>query len=154
MHFPVLPPWIGVSIFLAVCAAAIWRGKWEERSVGAAFLAGWLATLLLRDRSWAGTQWGAFGVDLAFLLLVVGVALRSRRYWPMVAAGFQLLAVATHAARILDHHLGMWAYITAGVIWTWLVMATLAVGTYNRWRERRQPAANGLAITAPGATRR
>jgi hypothetical protein len=150
---PVLPPWIGITLFVAVCAAAMWKGRWEERLTGAAFLTGWVLTLLLRDRSWAGTQWGAFAVDAAFLLLVVGVALRSRRYWPMVAAGFQLLAVVTHAARILDRHLGMWAYITAGVIWTWLVMAALAVGAYNRWRER-QMAASGEAKAEPGATRR
>lgn len=142
-----------MSVFLAVCGAALWKGRWEERLTGAAFLAGWVVTLLLRDRSWSGTQWGGFAVDVVFLLIVTGVALKSRRYWPMAAAGFQLLGVVTHAARLIDPHVGAWAYITAGVIWTWLIMGALAVGTYNRWRERRQPA-SGLAVTAPGATRR
>ena len=54
-----------------------------------------------------------------------------------------------------DALIDAWAYITAGVIWSYSVLTALLVGTINRWRERRQPAANAAPATDdPGATRR
>jgi len=120
---------------------------------GVAFLLGWGVTLLLRDRTWVGTQWGTLAVDIAFLLVVGWIALQSRFYWPIWATGFQLLGVVTHVARMLDRTVGAWAYVTAGIIWTQLVLIALGVGVFNRWRERRQPAASGAPAPAPGATR-
>lgn len=138
MHFAILQPWLGLAIFGAVCAFALWKGGAEERIAAASLLLGDVITLSFRDRSWEGTQWVGFGVDVAFLLVIGLIALRSKRYWPMAAAGFQLLGVVTHAARMIDSHVRPWAYITAGVIWSYAVLIALAVGAYNRWRERRQ----------------
>jgi len=154
LHVSILQPWLGLMVFAAVCTFALWKGGLEERITAASLLLGDVVTLALRDRSWQGTQWIGFGVDVAFLLIITTIALRSPRYWPLAAAGFQLLGVVTHAARMIDPHVQAWAYITAGVIWTYAVVIALAVGAYNRWRERRQPAASGLVVTAPGATRR
>jgi hypothetical protein len=153
-HAPILAPWIPLAFFLGVCGAALWKGGRDERIVSAAFLADVIASLaLLQYRT--GTQWGVFAVDGLFFILLVAVALKSRRYWPIAAAGFQLLAILTHAASTFDPHLGGWAYITAGIIWTDLVTLSLAVGTYNRWRERRQLAAMAAdgSVAEPGATR-
>jgi len=66
--------------------------------------------------------------DIGLFFVFILVALKSDRYWPMWAAGFQLLAIVTHTAEILDSTVGAWAYITAGVIWTYLGAAALAVG--------------------------
>jgi hypothetical protein len=150
-----LPVWPGIAFGWAVALAAFWKGGWSERTAAGAFILAWLATPLLRDRSWIGTQWGGFAIDIVFLAVLVGVALRSRRYWPLFAAAFQLLAVLTHLARIIDPHVHVWAYITAGVIWTYLTLFAIALGAYNRWRERSQPAAKAAPVMAePGATRR
>jgi hypothetical protein len=153
LHAPVLAPFILIGFFMVVCLAALWKGGRDERIVAIAFLVNTATSYALLDRHWRGTQWGEFAVDLLFLLVLVIVALRSRRYWPLAAAGFQLLAIVTHAASTFDKHLGGWAYITAGIIWTQMVTVSLAVGTYNRWRERRQLAANAAAMAEPGATR-
>ena len=131
-----------MTVALTVCVAAVLLGGREEKLAALAFLISWAATLLLRDRSWVGMQWGGLFADLGLFLAFFGIALRSSRYWPIWAAGFQLLAVVTHGARLIDPNLGAWAYITAGVIWTWLVMAAMAVGVYECWRERRDPAAS------------
>lgn len=37
----------------------------------------------------------------------------------------------THVAKMVDPGLAQRAYITAGVIWTYLLEAALAVGTWN-----------------------
>ena len=131
---------------------ALWKGGWAERVVAVGFLASWVNTALTKDRAWSGLQWGPFTGDTLLLVLIVIVALRSRRFWPMFAAGFQLLAVTTHAAMAVDTGVGAWAYITAGVIWTYLLLFSLAFGTWGAWRERQL--AKAAAPTGPGATLR
>jgi bacteriorhodopsin len=123
--------------------------------VAAGFVLGWIATPLLRNPRWEAPQWAGLVIDALFLILLVTVALRSQRYWPLFAAAFQLLAVLTHFARMIDPGVRAWAYYTAGIIWTYVTLAALAVGAYNRWRERSQPAAKAAPVMAePGATRR
>jgi hypothetical protein len=140
-----LPPWFGLALTVLVCGAAFWKGGREEQIAAGGLLLGWIATLVLRDPRWDGAQVGAFVVDGAFLALLTALALRSDRYWPIATAGFQLLAVTTHAARVLDKHLSGWAYATAEVIWTQLVLVALAVGVWGTWRARgRAVAAQGL----------
>lgn len=129
-----LPPWLGLVVLFAVSAAAFLKGGSEERLIAACLLMNVTATVVLRDPSWPHLQWAAFGVDLAQLGVLVGIALRSAKYWPLAAAGFHLLTVLTHIAKMIDPQLHQWAYITAIVIWTYLLIAALAVGTWNTWR--------------------
>ncbi|MBW8882014.1 MAG: hypothetical protein JF615_11545, partial [Asticcacaulis sp.] len=82
---------------------------------------------------------GAFLADGALFVVFFAMAMRTTRFWPLAAAGFQLLAVMTHVAKLIDPALQQWAYITAGVIWTYLVLVTIGIGTMNTWRARRQP---------------
>jgi hypothetical protein len=131
-----IPPWIGIAIGWAVCGSALWKGGWSERLVAAGFLANWIAVAVLKDHRFGGPQWAAFAIDTAYLGLIVFVAMKSGRYWPLFAAAFQLLAVVTHAASTIDRQLGGWAYITASVIWTYLLLGTLAIGTWNCARQQ------------------
>ena len=103
-----------------------------------------------RPASWAAAS------SICRVLLVPGLslALRSHRYWPIWAAGFQLLAILTYWAHSLDRTLGGWVYLTAGILWGYLLVGALAYGTWNVWRERAYPAIAEDAITDPGATRR
>jgi hypothetical protein len=106
-----------------------------------------LATVVLRDYSWPQLQLAGFVVDVLLLLLLLWIALRSPKYWPLAAAGFQLLAVLTHVAKMIDPGLQQWAYITAIVIWTYLLMITLGVGVWNCWRDKN----GGRPLSATGS---
>jgi len=106
--------------------------------VALGFLLSWLADAVLKDQRFQGPQWANFASDSAFFVVILVVALRSRSYWPLFAASFQLLEVVTHAASAVDRHLSAWAYITANVIWTYLVLGSIAVGTLGDWRVRRR----------------
>lgn len=152
-HYPALPTWVGIAIGWSVAGFALWKGGWSERSVAIGFLAAWLISPLVRLGGWNGPAWTGLTVDGGLLALLLFVALRTRRYWPLFAAAFELLSVLTHIARLVDPGVRAWAYATADAIWTYLLLAVLAVGTLNRWRARRQ-VATAAVTAAPGATRR
>jgi hypothetical protein len=140
-----LPPWLGITLTLLVCGFAIWRGGWEERTAGTAALLSTAITVLLRDNSWPNLQLAAFIADGLLFVVFLILALRTEKYWPLAAAGFQLLAVLTHMAKLVDTQLQQWAYITAQVIWTYLILIAIVTGTVNSVRRRRYPAANAAA---------
>lgn len=135
-----IPPWLGSAILLGVCGLAFLKGGVEERVTAVTlFIATW-GTILLRDRSWPQVQATAFALDVAVLAVLLVIALRTAKYWPLAAAGFQLLGVVTHIGKLIDPHVNQWAYITAGVIWTYLLIIALSVGAWNTWRARVRPA--------------
>jgi hypothetical protein len=128
-----LPIWVWPTVLLGVCGLAAWRGEDEERLAAGGELASWAVTLLVfRSRS-EGTQWSVLAIDTVLLGLFVWIALRSRRYWPLFAAGFQLLAVLTHVGRTLDTSVSGWAYLTAVLIWNYLTLFTIG---YAAWTAR------------------
>lgn len=148
-----LPVWLGPVVLLLVCGAAFLKGGREERLTAAALLANVGATNLLRDQSWPHLQRAEFAADVILLVLFGAIALRTRKFWPLAAAGFQLLSVVTHLAKMIDPALQQWAYITAIVIWTYLILIALAVGVWNHWRGERHLAGAAIAA-APADTRR
>lgn len=138
---------------MGVCGLAVARGRDEERLAAAGYLANWALTLVLFRKGTSDLQDGIMLVDLALLLLYVWLALRSQRHWPMFAAGFQLLAIITHLGRILDPRISGWAYITAEIIWSYLVLFAIAYGAWTApaaYAESADPPTSD----EPGDTRR
>lgn len=148
-----LPPWLGLVVLLFVCGGAFWKGGSEERYVAAGILLSLAVTVLTRDNHWEHVESAVFVADTSLFIALVVISLKTAKYWPLAAAGFQLLAIMTHVAKVMDAGLQQWAYITAGVIWTYLLLVALGVGTWNAWRAgRAQPAT--IADGRPAATRR
>lgn len=127
---------------MAVCGIAAWRGGNEERLAAGGLLAGWALSMVAYRSHGLETEWGIMLIDLALLGLLVWIALRSPRHWPMVAAGFHLLAVVTHVARSVDPRVGGWAYVTAQVIFGYLL--AFAIG-YGAWTAPAHRAASDQA---------
>ncbi len=127
------------DIFMvAVVGFALWKGGWPERTVAlAAVVASLTSAVVENRRAWLDPQWAVLGVDVLFLLLLVGLALKVSRTWLLFAAAFQLLGVVIHAAMMADRKVNPWAYITGGVIWSYLVMAALAFGAWRHGRATR-----------------
>ncbi len=148
--------WFGVTLTIAVCGGAFWKGARAEQEAAAGLLLSFAMTLALRDWKWQGIQWGAFASDACLLLLLTWIAIRSPRYWPLFAAAFQLLCVIIHVARLIDPGVRAWSYATGQVIFSQWVFLAVGVGTINTWRaSRRQLAASMPLPTAdPGATLR
>ena len=150
MHIQ-LPPWVWPTALLGVCAVAVWRGRSDARLAAGAYLMAWAITRMVYDPGDRGTQWPILGVDIALLALLGWIALRSRRFWPLFAAGFQLLAVGIHLARAADQAVTGWAYITAQVVFSYLVI--LAIG-YGAWTASRHATGAAEPKDPTGATRR
>ena len=129
---------------------SIWRGGWAERTAAIGMIADSVASAIFQNRhNWDAPQWGDFAVDVAYLLLLVWVALKSDRLWPLWAAGFQLVAVVIYFARIIDMTSGPLAPYRGVVIWGYLILLSVVVGTWQRWRDRRpapSPPAEGSAM--------
>lgn len=139
------------TALIAVCLLSVWRGGDDERLAAGAYLMNWAITRVVYRAGTEQTQWAVLAVDLALLGVLVWLALRSRRYWPLFAAGFHLLAVVTHLARAADPRVSGWAYITAEIFWSYLVI--FAIG-YGAWTAPRQPAdAPTESGAPPGDTR-
>ncbi|WP_269714727.1 hypothetical protein [Caulobacter sp. NIBR2454] len=111
---------IATFLSLAIFAYALLRGERTERIAAAAMLVAIFASgLILTSRTLFAALWIVFFIDLGLLALLAALAAKGRRIWPAVAAAFQLIGAATHAATALDLRIGGWAYATA----TWICSA-------------------------------
>lgn len=131
-----LPGWVAIPVYLGVCFLAVWKGEWAERIIGAAKPAAWGLSIVSNGLNFTQTRWGAISADILLLILMLFVALKSEKYWPLWIAGFQVLAVVTHVASISDPAVGAWAYATAAVIFTHLSTFALGVGVWGCIRQR------------------
>ncbi len=145
-----LPSFIWPTVVMAVCAIAAWRGRSLERLAAGGLLAAWALTMVTYQQG-RTTEWGILIVDVAFLALLVWIVLKSGRYWPILGAGFHLLAILTHVARMLDPTFGGWTYMTAGLIWAYLVAFVIG---YAAWTATPYQTTSVDTAKPTGATRR
>ena len=142
MIFHSLYQWISVLALALATGAGLWRGRWPERSAAAAMIVAWLATALFEN----GTQlWGPQSsvmiIDTLLLVVLLIIALKSDRWWPMWACGFHALSVVLHVAMIADPKIWGRAYFVAGNAFSYLAMAALFVGALNTPRREAARAA-------------
>lgn len=116
--------------------AALLVGGREERIVGAALLVNTIGSILSVRRAWGEPEYVVLALDLAFLALLIIVAMRTLRWWPLWCAAFELLIVVTHVAIMVDPTVRARSYATGSIIWSNVVLATLAVATYAAVRRR------------------
>lgn len=136
MSFSHLYQWISLAALLISTGVALWRGGWPERLAAGAMILAWLASgLLYKTRLWFGPQTAVFLVDLALLLVLLFIALRSDRWWPMWACGFHGLTLILTLATLLDTRISNRAgYIAGGGVFSYLVMLALFLGAVRRRR--------------------
>lgn len=135
MYFHSLPQQFWVLAIGLVCGFALWRGGRPEKLVAVAYLMAWLFTPISHAaHHWVGPQWGVLVIDGLLLAWLITVALRSDRLWPLFAAGFHLVGVVTHLAMAVDPSVAPLPYYRGLVIWSYLSLVPLALGTWNVWR--------------------
>jgi hypothetical protein len=81
---------------------------------------------------------GIMIVDAAVLVAFLVVALRSDRFWPLWAAAFQAVAIATHVAAVANPQVFWFAYALAQGFWAYPMLLAIVIGTWRRHKRQFQ----------------
>lgn len=139
---------IGAVVFFGICGWAAWRGGWPERVVSLALVADILGGTPISQTYPLSREpeMVMFAIDFIYMLVVVFVALRSDRWWPLFCGAFAFLGAITHLAQFLNIDIDQFAYITAVILWSYCGVFSIAGGMFElRHRKRRLAVANSGA---------
>jgi hypothetical protein len=139
---------------LIACGYALARGGAPERIVAVAFLVGVGLTVLVQSElagRFQSVEVGILVVDIAFLAIVVAVALLANRYWPLWVVALQTITVAVHGVKAYVPHLDAWMYHVVVSRLAWVILALLVIGT---WRHRTRLRRNGTDSSWSRSSRR
>ncbi|WP_199555453.1 hypothetical protein [Sandaracinobacteroides hominis] len=117
-----------LALSIALLTAAVAGGRWE-RFIAATILIASIATPLVQTSTFGEVEYGILLVDIALLAALIVAAIRSDRYWPLAAASFQLTGIVVHITRLVGGPVDAEAYGIAVVIWAYLVLAALGIGS-------------------------
>lgn len=130
---------------LALCTLyAFWAGGGPERVGAAVYALSVAATHLIltaQSRRWLSFEEGVFIVDLVTFLAFIPIALRAERFWPLWVSAFLGLGVLGHLARFVGPDTFWWAYVVVLTIWSYPILALIALGTFLH---RRRLALHGV----------
>ncbi len=145
----------GAPIFLTLlflCGGyALWRGDRDARIVA---IACFLATLATRaavaplSQRYASVEEGLLLIDVAMCATFIIVALRSQRFWPLWAAGLQLISSMAHLLKAINLDLLPQAYGAALAFWSYPILIILAIATWRSQRRRDDDHTGGLVRRA------
>ena len=148
-----IPPVLGEAVLACLWLFAVLKGGREERFAATALVANVAVTRGFELAGGPHLKWVDLGLDAVLLLYLIGLALRSTKAWPMMAASCQLVDTLTHVAALVDPRVRAWSYLTTIIVWTYALMITIFVATLNHWRAQRYPASARPEAPA-AATRR
>jgi len=138
-------PWLGV------CGFALWRGGQPERLVAAMFLIAFpLGSFINAKFRSQGVQLGSLGIDLTMLILLLVIAFRANRYWPMGIAAMQLLQVMGHLLKLADPRMLPLLYWISSVVWAYPMLILLLLGAVrHRNRVKRLGPESSWSSSSP-----
>lgn len=124
-----IPSWVTIGYLVAVGVLALWKGGPHERLIAAT-----QSLLLLNGFGpWEpGLPW--LPLDFAQFLACLACALRSRSYWTIWASAATLLSVIVDVVYLTTPEIGLWAYLSAGLVWAYTLNTALLLGTLARVR--------------------
>lgn len=132
LHFVI--PLAVVTLF------ALWAGGWPERvgaTVYALSVAATHLALLMHSQMWLNLEAGVFIVDVVIFLIFVALALRADRFWPLWVSALLGIGVLGHLAKLMLPDTFWRAYAFVLAIWSYPIVALIAVGTFLHWRRKR-----------------
>ncbi len=121
---------------LSACSyAAIlggWEGKWTTVLILSATAGTFVSESFIR-LDWRATNSLVFIVDVAMFVGMYVVAARSRRWWPLWVAAFQLNSIAAHLATVLSPAFSAAVYNGFEGVWAFPGQILMV---YGIWRDR------------------
>lgn len=120
----------------SVCLYAGFRGGWEERIAISVIVVNTYTSVLavaFFQLRYTEVELPLVAVDAAMFLLLYGIALRSKKFWPLWLAAFAGVALLSHLAPLMP---GMFSqlYYDATALWSYPQLLVLAIGIANHRR--------------------
>lgn len=122
------------------CGYALMRGRADERVAATVCIVASMVSVLVLSPigvRYTAIEPGEMTVDLIVLIIFVGIALRSDRFWPLWVAGLQLTTTMAHALKAVDLSLIPAAYGAAERFWSYPILVIIAIGAARQQRRRR-----------------
>lgn len=147
------------AFWLALAGASLFalaKGAWPERIGALAMIAASGLSVLVKPgtlKAYLHFEAGTFVVDLVLLAILIGLALRTPRNWPIWAAGFQLAGLSSHIAVLVTPHYLAVAYSLLQGFWAYPILASLAAGAAGHWRRNHDSRNAGVSGKGVGADR-
>lgn len=133
-----------LASFLVILPLAwVWGGHTERRGAMLLIVA-YVATLFGVELVIGRFRVGELAIDLVFLAFLIGLALRSNRWWPMVAVAVQVLTVVSYGALWLDPDLRLRDNVATRWVLGMVMLYSLLGGIIERWLAGEAPAMASL----------
>ncbi len=123
----------------AVCLYAFFRGGWAERvTAGSILIATYVTVLVLSPLAvrYQFVELPVMAVDTIVLFVLVGISLKSEKFWPLWLTAMQGLTILSHLAPYVPHVLP-WAYGNAVAVWIYPMLIVLAFAVHFHHRNRK-----------------
>ena len=121
-----------VTLLLS-CSYAYWNGGETEKLGAAIMVAGSVLTALMAT-GWRGVNIGVLVVDVAVLVALVVLMLRTDKYWLLWVTAFQVICVLTHFARLINPAILSRAYSIGEGFWAYPMLMALSLGVSENRR--------------------
>ena len=143
--------WSPLSLVLevltyAVMALLLWKGRTPERIVVVALFVLQFGTPLVDHLFVGQLRWGVAILSFAMFCLLTTLALIYDRWWLLLAAGAQLIAVSTHLAGLAGSDALLWSIVSTRMV-VWFELMLLAL--FGVWDARNAPYATFKSRRAP-----
>jgi len=136
-------------LLLVSCGYALWRGRKYERMAALVFVTATVLSVLGSSplpARYVGIATGDLIVDTGVLAALVAIALFSDRFWPLWAAGLQLVDSMSHVMKALDAEMIPSVYGAAERFWSFPILLVLLVGAWRSHRRSQQELQQAPAV--------
>jgi len=115
---------------LGCCGYAACFGGWEGRWFALIYIIQSLLTVAaaMVDFRWSDTNWPTFAIDLALLIALLVLALRTTRFWPLWVLGLHYITVSAHLASMMVQTVQVQIYFLVATLWSIPKLAIVVIG--------------------------
>ncbi len=135
-------------LLVVSCGYALWRGRRYERIAALVFIAATVLSIVMHSPlqgRYYGLEISDTVIDAGVLFAVVAIALVSDRFWPLWAAGLQLVDSMSHVMKVIDADLIPSVYGAAERFWSYPILLILLIGA---WRQHQRTNAEHDSVPA------
>jgi Flp pilus assembly pilin Flp len=132
--------WLSLIVSVAIC----WRYGEKPELAGSAIMVGGAILSVAAVSDFVGSftriEYGLIAVDVAVLVALYALMLRSNRFWPIWASAFQTAAMLTHATTVLAPATVPAGYALLQGFWAYPVIGSMLAGVFGQLQAVKQSA--------------